>query len=122
MTDVVLDLGKSRCRARSGDASGEAVGAPGLSTPSGVGAALASIEQAVADAGVGPVARLVVGAAGALTEPAAVPASIASSSNCAFVHDCASSAAGSESHTGAKKPSSRSHSSASGPCWWWTTC
>ncbi|KNX38906.1 hypothetical protein [Luteipulveratus halotolerans] len=69
MTDVVLDLGKTRCRARSGGAIGEAVGAPGLSTPAGAGAALASIQQAVTATGVTSVRRLAVGAAGALTDP-----------------------------------------------------
>ena len=71
MTDVVLDLGKTRCRARAGGVVGESVGAPGLSTPAGAGAALASIEQAVTAAGIASVRRLAVGAAGALTDPSA---------------------------------------------------
>ncbi|MDE9366548.1 BadF/BadG/BcrA/BcrD ATPase family protein [Luteipulveratus sp. YIM 133132] len=89
MTDVVVDLGKTRCRARSDDGVAEAPGSPGLASPAGVLAALASIAGAVREAGAvraadavgaadavragddGRIGRIAVGAAGALTDPVA---------------------------------------------------
>lgn len=66
---LAIDLGKTSCRVSRGGRRADGPGAPGLAAPGGVRAAEAAI-LAVARQ-FGPVDELIVGAAGALTAPAA---------------------------------------------------
>jgi N-acetylmuramic acid 6-phosphate etherase len=71
-----IDLGKSACRAAGGDRRLQGPGAPGLAAPGGVRAAQAAILPLASELArqLGPVDELIVGAAGALTAPAAARA------------------------------------------------
>src|ERR1700684_3598664 len=64
---LCVDLGKTWCRAAVGGRRVTGAGAPGLAVPGGVRAAEAAI-LAVASQ-LGPVAEVIVGAAGALKAP-----------------------------------------------------
>jgi N-acetylmuramic acid 6-phosphate etherase len=71
-----IDLGKTSCRAVVGDRRAEGPGAPGLAAPGGVRAAQAAILALTNQLAnqFGSVEELVVGAAGALSAPAAARA------------------------------------------------
>jgi N-acetylmuramic acid 6-phosphate etherase len=69
---LAVDLGKTCCRAAAGGRRVEGAGAPGLAAPDGVRAAEAAILAVARE--LGPVDEVIVGAAGALTAPAAARA------------------------------------------------